>query len=670
MAATNRLAGESSPYLRQHAENPVDWWPWGPDALAEARRSDRPLLISIGYSACHWCHVMAHESFEDPTTAALMNELFVNVKVDREERPDVDAVYMEATQALTGSGGWPLTVFATPDGQPFYCGTYFPPQGMAGRPGFTDICRAIDTAWQTKRDELTEQAQHITDHLQPTDLQGRQLPGPEVLPDAVTTILATHDPRWGGFGGAPKFPQALVIDLLLRHHARTGDRAALSAAVTTLDAMAAGGLHDHLGGGFARYSTDAVWLVPHFEKMLSDQALLLRVYTHAWQLTGDDHHRLVAEGIVSYVARDLHQPEGGFASAEDADSEGVEGRFYLWTPAQIRAALSDDPTLAEEAIAWWGVTEDGNFEGATILNRIPHRGDLAGPPRIAEARRRLLDARSARVRPGLDDKVLTEWNGLLISSLAEAGAAVDRPEWVTMAADAARFLLTNLRDPAGRWLRSWQTDAGARHLAYAADHAALTDAFTRLAEATGEARWLDEARAVADALLARFSDNDGGGLFTTAHDAEVLVARPKDLQDSAVPSANSAAAVALLRLGALIGEARFTEAGTALLALTGQFAGTHPAAFALALAGLDLVHRGIDEVVVAGEAPDLLAVVRATWRPGVVLLWGQPGDSPLWEGRRPGVDAAAEPRAYVCHGQVCDLPAHDAAELTAQLTTR
>ncbi len=670
MTGSNRLAHEASPYLRQHAANPVHWWPWGDEARAEARRLDRPLLISIGYASCHWCHVMAHESFEDDATAAVMNALFVNVKVDREERPDVDAVYVEATQTMTGSAGWPLTIFATPDGEPFHCGTYYPPVSVHGRPSFTEVCRAVDDAWRERRGELTDLAARLTAHLQPTDLRGHDLPGADVFEDAVTTLLDLHDQAWGGFGTAPKFPQPLALDALLTHHARTGNPDALAAATTTLDAMAAGGIHDHLGGGFSRYSVDQQWLVPHFEKMLTDQALLLRVYTHAWQLTGEERYRWVVTSLVEYLARDLRHPAGGFYSAEDADSEGVEGRFYVWTPAQIRDALAGHAQLADEAITAWEVRDTGNFEGASILHRLGHRADPAGSPALAEARRLLLRARATRVRPGLDDKVLTEWNALTISALAEAGVAFSRPDWVRLGEDAADFLFTHLRDERGRWLRAWQANHGARHLAYATDHAALVDACTRLGEATGHARWFAAAREVADALLTHFADEDGAGIATTAQDAEELIARPRDIQDGATPSANSATAVALIRLAAVSGERRYAEVGESLLRLTGRFVGSHPLAFGLALSGLDLVHHGIDEVVVAGTGPTaqrMLDAVRAAWRPGAVVVWGEPDGSPLWEGRRPGVDAPDEAVTYVCRDGVCDLPVRDPEALTARL---
>ena len=683
----NRLATETSPYLRQHADNPVDWYPWGDEAFAAARRDDKPILLSVGYSACHWCHVMAHESFEDPEIAALMNGLFVNVKVDREERPDVDEIYMEAVQALTGQGGWPMTVFLTPDGRPFFGGTYFPKTRRGGMVAFPELCRRIDELWRTRRDDIDTQAGQLTAALGRSALvsPGDGLPGADALDGAVKALRQQHDDARGGFGGAPKFPQAMSLDLLVRWLARQpSPEPDIQAVVeTSLDAMASGGMYDHLGGGFARYSVDAMWLVPHFEKMLYDQALLTRAYLHAWQVTGHDRYRQVLDETVGYVLRDLRHPEGGFFSAEDADSEGEEGRFYVWTPDEIVAALEGDRDLADEVMAFYGVRPGGNFEGRTILNRIHARGpsgrgsgghvNLARPARIEDARGRLFAAREHRVRPGLDDKVLTEWNGLMLAALAEAAAASGRQDWLDAAVANGEFLLRSLRRDDGRWLRSWQaghasrshgrSDRGARHLAYAADHAALVDAFVRLAEATGRARWIEAARATADALLDLFWDDERGGLFTTGSDAERLVARNKDLMDNATPSANSVAAVGLLRLGALTGEERYRERAEAILRLTGSLATEHPTAFGHLLAAVDLAVHGVDEVVVAGERPDLVAVVQRRFLPGAVLAWGERYPSPLWEGRDDG-------RAYVCRSYACQLPAEEPEALMAQLATR
>jgi uncharacterized protein YyaL (SSP411 family) len=661
---TNRLADETSPYLRQHRDNPVDWYPWGDEAFAAAAADDKPILLSVGYSACHWCHVMAHESFEDPATAAVMNELFVNVKVDREERPDVDAIYMDAVQSLTGQGGWPMTVFLMPDGRPFFGGTYFPNEARHGMPSFTELCRAVAEHWRDQRDELTENAEKLTEAInRSTELAAApDLPGREVFAAAHDQLLEHHDREWGGFGRAPKFPQTMSLELLLRAYQHTGAPQTLEVVTTSLDAMASGGIYDHVGGGFSRYSVDNFWMVPHFEKMLYDNALLARVYLHAWQVTGERRFRQVLEETIEYVRRDLHDPAGGFYSAEDADAEGEEGKFYVWRPEEIEAVL-DAPTAAA-VVEWYGVSRNGNFEGSNILHR-PVRGDLARPEIVERGRAALLTARADRIRPGLDDKVLTEWNGLMLATLAEAAAATGNEAWLGDAVRNAEFLVANLRRDDGRWLRTWQagddtTAARAQHLAYAADHAALVDGFTRLAEATGEARWVAEARNTADALLDLFWDDEAGGLFTTGRDAEALIARQKDFQDNATPSANSAAALALLRLAALTGEDRYQDAATAVLRLFGPLAGRYASAFAHLLGALDLALTGATEIVVAGDRPDLVAVATSRFLPNAVLAWGEPYASPLWEGR----DAEA---AYVCRNFACQLPATDIEAFAAQL---
>jgi uncharacterized protein YyaL (SSP411 family) len=660
----NRLAGETSPYLRQHRDNPVDWYPWGEDAFAKASAEDKPILLSIGYSACHWCHVMAHESFEDDATASVLNDLFVNIKVDREERPDVDAIYMEATQAMTGSGGWPMTVFMAPDGRPFYCGTYFPNEARHGMPSFIDICRAVDDAWRNRRDELLTQADQLTKSIGRSAMSsspvGAPLPGTAELTAAYRQLLEQHDDQWGGFGRAPKFPQTMSLELLLRANARNRSERTLGVVQTSLDAMAGGGIYDHLGGGFARYSVDAVWLVPHFEKMLYDQALIARVYLHAWQVTRSPTYRQVLDETIEYVLRDLRDPAGGFYAAEDADSEGVEGKFYVWTPDELRAAVGDD-ALAEAATAWYGVTDEGNFEGKTILNRIGHRGDLLRPPEVEEARRRLFDARAKRVRPGLDDKVLAEWNGLMLATLAEAAAATGNDRWLDEARRTGGFLLDHLRRADGRWLRSWQAERGAgRTLAFAADHGALIDGFTRLAEATGDARWIVAAVDTAEALLGLFWDDEDDGLFTTGHDAEQLVARTKDLLDNATPSASSLAAVGLLRLGALTGVDRYTQRAEAILRRLGALAVQHPTAFGHLLAAVDLVADGITEIAIVGDREDLVRAVHERYLPTAVLAWGEPYESPLWHERKDGL-------AYVCRHYACQVPADSVSVLLDQL---
>ena len=657
----NRLADETSPYLQQHKDNPVDWYPWSEEAFTRARAEDKPVLLSVGYSACHWCHVMAHESFEDHETAALMNDLFVNVKVDREERPDVDAVYMDAVQAMSGHGGWPMTMFLTPDGRPFYGGTYYPPVARHGMPSFTDVCRAVDDAWHTRRDELLGQADKLTAALDRTltvsgDGDGDRI-GRDVLDGATGALASQFDRQWGGFGRAPKFPHETGIELLLRATAR-GDRPQLlELAVTTLDAMASGGIYDHVGGGFARYSVDNRWLVPHFEKMLYNQALLGRCYLHAWQITGEPRFRQVLDETITYVLRDLRHADGGFYSAEDADSEGVEGKFYVWSLDDVTALLGDDAPAAAEH---WGITAAGNFEGANILH-LPERGALARDDRLERARRALFEAREKRVRPGLDDKVLTEWNALFLATLAEAGAATGNDEWLDAASACGEFLLANLRRADGRWLRSFNAGR-ARHLAYAADYAALVDGFTRLGEATGRARWTDLARETADAMLDLFRDDEGGGLFTTGHDAERLITRAKDVLDNATPAANSLAAVALLRLGALVGEPRYEERAREIIELLTEPLIRQSTAFAHLLAAVDLATSSITEIVVVGDRPDLVRPVQARYLPNAVLAWGEPYESPLFEGRQQGM-------AYVCESYACKQPVDDVDALLAQVTS-
>ena len=656
----NRLAQETSPYLRQHQDNPVDWYPWGDEAFTRARAEDKPLLLSVGYSACHWCHVMAHESFEDPAVAEVMNELFVNVKVDREERPDVDAVYMEAVQAMSGQGGWPMTVFLTPEGHPFFGGTYYPKTAWGGRPGFVDLLRAISQAWGERRDQLLRQAGSLSESIAARSgtLSAGSGAGGEVgaglLDGALRMLRSSYDPEWGGFGRAPKFPTPTNVELVLRAWWRDGDPGTLEMAVNTLDAMASGGMYDHLGGGFSRYSVDAFWMVPHFEKMLYDQAGLVRAYLHACQVTGEERFRQVVEETVGYVLRDLRSPEGGLYSAEDADSEGEEGRFYVWRHDDV-VALGGLP-----AAAWYGTTPAGNFEGSNILHR-PVRGDLVRPPEVEAARRRLFDGREKRVRPGLDDKVLTEWNAMFVSAWAEAAAALGRDDWLASAVETGEFLLASLRRPDGRWLRSWQGDGGARHLAYAVDHAWLVDAFTRLAEATGQARWIGAARAAADALVDLFADPDGPGFFTVGHDAEQLIVRQKDLFDGATPSANAVAAVALLRLSALTGERSYAERSAAIQAGMAELMAEHPGAFTHLLAAVDMAVHGVTEVVVAGKRPDLVGAVQARFLPNAVLAWGEPYESPLWDSRPEGA-------AYVCRDFACQLPATTTDDLLAQLT--
>jgi uncharacterized protein len=657
---TNRLARETSPYLRQHAANPVDWYAWGDEAFAAAKDRDVPILLSVGYSACHWCHVMAHECFEDDDVAGEMNRRFVNIKVDREERPDVDSIYMDAVQAMTGRGGWPMTVFLTPDGHPFYGGTYFP------KPNFLQLMAAIDDAWATKRDQLQQNVDALTDAIGRTALidPADDLPGIDEMNAAMQQIAGSFDAEWGGFGAAPKFPSTMSIDLIARAQQRFPQDDARTIITTSLDAMASGGMYDHLGGGFARYSVDRQWLVPHFEKMLYDQTLLVRAYLHGYLVLGHERWKQVVEETIGYVLRDLRHESGGFYSAEDADSadehgHGHEGLFYTWTPDEVRGVLGDD---APSALEWYEFTDAGNFEGRTIPARLHHRGELIRPPDVEAARQRLFDARTKRRRPGLDDKVLTEWNALMLSSLAEAAAALERADWLDAAVSNGRFLVANLRRADGRWFRSWQADGDppARHAALAADHAALIDAFTRLAEATGDGAWIGHARSAAETTLDHFWDVDRGGLFSTADDAEQLVARQKDLMDNATPSANSVAAVALLRLGALTGEMRYTNHAEQILRLLGRVMPQAPSAFSNALAAVDMFRTGLMEIAVVGDRPDLVRALQTRWLPNAVLAWGTPYESPLWEQRSDGL-------AYVCRNYACQAPTDSVEALLSQL---
>jgi uncharacterized protein YyaL (SSP411 family) len=657
---SNRLGGESSPYLRQHKDNPVDWEPWGDQALARARAEDRPLLVSIGYSACHWCHVMAHESFEDESIAALMNERFVCVKVDREERPDVDAICMEACQAITGHGGWPLNAFLTPDGVPFYAGTYFPPESRHGLPSWRMILDAVAEAWSARRDQITRQGAQMVDALSASArLEPSMEPfTQELIRDALVALWGTYDRANGGFGhgvGGPKFPQASVIELLLAR----GER---EMSLGTLEAMARGGIYDQVGGGFARYAVDATWTVPHFEKMLYDNALLARAYLHGWQISGNERFRQVCCETLDWALREMRGPEGGFCSALDADSEGVEGKFYVWTVDELRSVLGPSG-LADEAIAYFGATERGNFEGAG-QNVLEARGPE--PAALPEIRRQLLEARSTRVRPGLDDKRLTSWNALMISALAETGAALERADYLDAAVACAKFVLGDLRDGDGRLLRAWKDGRG-RLDAYLEDHAFLLEALISCYEAVGDPAWYGEATALADAMIARFSDPERGGFFTTASDQEQLAARRKDLEDSPIPSGNSAAAFGLLRLGALSGEGRYERHALGVLRLLVPLATRHPGAFGHLLGAADFYLAPVKEVAIVGPSPgagELLRVVRGAFRPHLVLAVGDADGVPLLEGRGP-VDGQAA--AYVCERFVCQAPVTTPDELAAAL---
>jgi uncharacterized protein YyaL (SSP411 family) len=645
----NRLAQETSPYLLQHKDNPVDWHPWGEEALRRAMEEDKPILLSIGYSACHWCHVMERESFEDQETARLMNERFVCIKLDREERPDLDSIYMEACQAMTGQGGWPLNVFLTPEQVPFYAGTYFPPEPRQGMPSWKQLLGAVAQAWDERREEIRAGGAQIAERLRGGALlrPSNQVIEEGALTAAVARLREAYDPIHGGFGGAPKFPPASALEFLLR-------RGETDMTAHTLRAMASGGMYDQVGGGFARYSVDNRWLVPHFEKMLYDNALLARAYLHGWQVTGEGLFRQVCEETLDWALHEMRGPEGGFYSALDADSEGEEGRFYVWSLTELRELAG------EEAAGWFGATERGNFEGRNILVR--GEGE---PARLGEWKKALYEARSKRVWPGLDDKRLTAWNALMISALAEAGAVLERPDYLDAARACARFVRDELRDGEERLLRSWK-DGRAKLNAYLEDHAFLLDALITLYEASFEPEWFGAARELADATIERFADEENGGFFETSSDHEQLVARRKDLEDHPIPAGNSSAAYALLRLAALTGEHEYEQRAVSVLRLLHELAPRHPQAFGHLLQALDFHLARTREVALVGEeTAELERVVRGRFRPHLVLAGGAADGVPLLQGREPVEGRAA---AYVCENFACKMPVTEPGELERLLS--
>ncbi|MEO3822461.1 thioredoxin domain-containing protein [Actinomadura sp. B10D3] len=655
----NRLKDATSPYLLQHAGNPVDWWEWSDEAFAEARRRDVPVLLSVGYAACHWCHVMAHESFEDAETARVMNELFVNIKVDREERPDIDAVYMEATQAMTGQGGWPMTVFMTPEGHPFYCGTYFP------RVQFRALLQAVHKAWTEQRDEVVGQGQQVVKALtsRGSGPVGAEAPGERVLAHAVKSLGASYDTIRGGFGSAPKFPPSMALEFLLRHHARTGEDQALAMASHTLEAMARGGMYDQLGGGFARYSVDATWVVPHFEKMLYDNALLARVYAHWWRLTGTPFARRVALETCDWMLRDLRTDQGGLASALDADSEGVEGKYYVWTPAQLREVLGDEDGAFAESL--FEVT--GTFEqGSSVLQLLNDPEDVERYERVRTA---LLSSRAHRIPPARDDKVVAAWNGLAIAALAECGALLDRPDLVRAAEEVARLLVdVHVRD--GRLVRTSKDGTAGANAGVLEDYADVAEGLLALHAVTGDPRHVRLAGELLDTVLDRFGDGEGG-FYDTADDAERLFRRPQDPTDNATPSGQFAAAGALLSFSALTGSDRHRQAAGAALGPAAALADRHARFAGWGLAVAEAYATGPVEIAVIGDPDDdrtralhrtaLMASV-----PGAVVSTGPPDAAgvPLLEGR--GL-VDGRPAAYVCRNFACRLPVTTPAELTREL---
>jgi uncharacterized protein YyaL (SSP411 family) len=673
-AFTNRLAHESSPYLRQHMHNPVDWCPWGPEALARARELDRPIFLSIGYAACHWCHVMEHESFENEEIARLLNESFVSIKVDREERPDLDQIYMAAVQALTGQGGWPMSVFLTPDLRPFTGGTYFPPDDRYGRPGFARVLRTVAEWWRTRRGDIDRAAADLTQALQGLG----QLPeaegelGPELLSRAVSQLNRAFDPRHGGFGSAPKFPHPMDLRMLLRAHLREGDEASLRMVRITLDQMGMGGIYDHLGGGFARYSTDARWLVPHFEKMLYDNALLVPAYLEAFQVTREPFYREVAEETLGWVLREMTSPEGPFFSTLDADSEGVEGKYYVWTAAEIDAVLGDDAPLFRDV---YGITAEGNWEhGNNILHRTQTFAELARRHNVDEAdlrrrlgaaRKKLFEVRNQRVRPGLDDKMLTSWNGLMIGALAFASAVLDRLDLAAAAAKAADFILQRMRKPDGRLLHTWRQGSEPKLDAYLEDYAYLMDGLISLYEATFEPRWIEAACDLAGIVIDQFWDDAEGGFFNTGRNHEQLIARAKDQHDNATPSSNAMAVLSLLRLAKLTERSEYRDRAKKTLQ---QFAGllaNHPTAVAQMFIALDFWLGPVDEVAIVGSlaAEDTRRVLRAAWSrfwPRRVLAVKSPlTESPELEQLVPLLaykTFEGEVTTYVCRDFSCRMP--------------
>ncbi|MER5374154.1 thioredoxin domain-containing protein [Streptomyces sp. NPDC002553] len=674
----NRLAGVTSPYLLQHADNPVDWWPWGPEAFEEAKRRDVPILLSVGYSACHWCHVMAHESFEDQATADYLNEHFLSVKVDREERPDVDAVYMEAVQAATGQGGWPMTVFLTPDAEPFYFGTYFPPAPRHGMPSFRQVLEGVRHAWTDRREEVAEVAGKIV-----RDLAGREIaygddvaPGEQELSQALLGLTREYDPQRGGFGGAPKFPPSMVIEFLLRHHARTGAEGALQMARDTCERMARGGIYDQLGGGFARYSVDRDWTVPHFEKMLYDNALLCRVYAHLWRATGSELARRVALETADFMVRELRTAEGGFASALDADSDDgtgrhVEGAYYVWTPEQLAEVLGAED--AQAAAQYFGVTESGTFEeGASVL-QLPQQDGVFDAEKIASIKERLAAARAARPAPGRDDKVVAAWNGLAVAALAETGAYFDRPDLVDAAVAAADLLVRLHLDDRARLARTSKDGHVGANAGVLEDYADVAEGFLALASVTGEGVWLEFAGFLLDQVLIRFVDPESGALYDTASDAERLIRRPQDPTDNAVPSGWSAAAGALLSYAAHTGSEPHRTAAERALGVVKALGPRVPRFIGWGLAVAEALLDGPREVAVVGRAggdpaaDELHRTALLGTAPGAVVARGALGSEefPLLADRVL-VEGAAT--AYVCRGFVCELPTTDADALRDRLT--
>jgi uncharacterized protein YyaL (SSP411 family) len=678
-AVANHLATETSPYLLQHAHNPVDWHPWGDEALAHARATNRPILLSIGYAACHWCHVMERESFEDEATAALMNEHFVCIKVDREERPDLDAIYMQATQAMTGHGGWPMTVFLTPQGEPFYAGTYFPPEDRHGMPSFQRVLQGVADAWANRQDNVTKTTSSMRD-LYATSTERTRPTGAldeHLLSRAMSSLVQRYEPRFGGFDGAPKFPPTMTLDFLLRQWARTGEANALEMVTHTFRRMARGGIYDQVGGGFARYSVDAYWLVPHFEKMLYDNALLVRLGANLWQATRDADARRVTEETIGWLAREMTSPDGGFYSSLDADSEGHEGRYYVWDAGELDTLLGEDASLLK---AYWGVSTEGNFEGRNILFVPREPAEVAAEQGVTEpelrtaierAIRILYDAREKRARPARDEKILAGWNGLMLRGLAEAARAFGDRELRRMAIRNGDFLFRTLvRDD--RVFRSYK-DGVAKISGFLEDYAAIALGAYALYQLTFDRKWLERARRLADVIMSRFWDEEAQAFFDTADDAESLVTRPRDVTDNAIPSGSSLATELLLLLGDVFAHKEYSRRATYMLETLAEPMARYPTAFGHALGAADVAVRGAVEVAIAGDPGDgafnaLVREVAIRYVPSLVLVGGEgkaADEIALLEGR-----GGVEPVAYLCRGYTCDVPTDDPEVLAMQLDTR
>ena len=681
---SNRLINETSPYLLQHAENPVDWYPWGEDAFARAREEDKPVFLSVGYSACHWCHVMAHESFENEETARLMNDGFVNIKVDREERPDVDSIYMRAVQAQTGRGGWPMSVFMTPDGKPFFGGTYFPPEDRHGMPGFPRLLHAIVEAYRDRRDDVVNSADELVAHLRSGLMtsQGQEPLTSEALSRAFDGLDSEMDKQHGGIGAAPKFPQPMTLEFLLRYYARSGQVEALAMADLTLEKMAHGGIYDQLGGGFHRYSVDPFWLVPHFEKMLYDNALLSRLYLHAYQITGSGQYKRIVEETLDYVLREMTGPEGGFYSSQDADSEGEEGRFFVWTPREIEEALGKEQAVIFNR--YYGVTHQGNFDGRNILHVRDSAEEVASELGIDEeqlteavdsARAKLLERRRKRVAPGRDDKALTCWNGMMLRSFAEAAAVLGRDDYLQAALANAGFLLSALRSPQGRVMRSFK-DGKAVLNGYLDDYSNLIDGLIALHEATLDLRWLDEARSLADDMLELFWDPEEATFYDTGSDHEKLIIRPSHLFDNAEPSGSAVASDVLLRLAVLTGNAEYRNRAATMLRSLRMLMSRAPMGFGHWLCVLDFYLSTPKEIAVVGPPEDpgtqaLLDEVFGRFIPNRVVTGYRPNGADGYEGYPLLADKYMIndlPSAFVCENYVCMMPATDPAALAEQLS--